>query len=72
MKSWVVGEVERRLDQSDLHLIKEVEQLLLSAANGERYSVSNNVVKYHEDDIISKFTSLWFQILSRQHLKIRN
>ena len=31
----VAGEVERRFDQPDLQVIKDLEMLLLSAANGE-------------------------------------
>ena len=29
------GEVERRFDQADLNIVKEIEMVLLSAANGE-------------------------------------
>ena len=68
--------MERRFDQSDLYLIKEVEQLLLlSAANEESYSVFDNVVKNLEDyinmDYFKIHLSIWFQIVSRQRLKIQ-
>ena len=47
----VVGEFERRLEQSDLKLAQEFEYLLLSAANGNVTEISDSVSKFIEGDI---------------------
>lgn len=47
----VVGDVERRFEQSDLQLAQEIESLLLSAANGNLTEISDSVSKFIEGDI---------------------
>ena len=46
------GEIEKRFDQSDLHTITEVENLLLSAANNRNIEpISQVVLKFLEKDV---------------------
>ena len=46
------GEIERRFNQSDLQLIKELELLLIKAGNGEKVEpISESVWKYLENDV---------------------
>ena len=51
----VAGEVERRFDQPDLRVIKDLEKLLLSAANGELHVgegyLSDALSSYIEGDV---------------------
>lgn len=47
----VAGEVERRFDQTDLHIIKDLELLLLSGANGERFQIPEALSSYMEGDV---------------------
>ena len=37
------GEVEKRFDQADLHLIKKIEDLLLNAGNGQYTDIEADV-----------------------------
>ena len=46
------GEVEQRFDQTDLHIIKDLELLLLSAANGEQFQIPEALSSYMEGDVI--------------------
>lgn len=47
-----VGEVERRFQQSDLHIVKDIENLLLNAANRREIEpISDVVTKFLENDI---------------------
>ena len=39
------GETERRFDQSDLRIIRNIEQLLLDASNGDGYTSFDNVIQ---------------------------
>ena len=48
----VAGEVEQRFDQTDLHIIKDLELLLLSAANGEQFQIPEALSSYMEGDVI--------------------
>ena len=43
--------MERRFDQTDLHIIKDLELLLLSAANGERFQIPKALSSYMEGDV---------------------
>ena len=45
------GEVERRFDQSDLHTIRKIEQLMLDACNGNDYTSFDDVLCYLKDDV---------------------
>jgi len=46
------GEIEKRFDQSDLYLIKNIEQLLLDACNGKQsYTGFDDVTSYLKDDV---------------------
>ena len=55
-------EVDRRFDQSDLHVVMETESLQLGAANGEDIpNISKTVVEYFEKKI--EPTRLRFQLL---------
>ena len=46
------GEIERRFNQSDLQLIKELELLLINAGNGDKVEpISESVWKYLENDV---------------------
>ena len=46
------GEIERRFNQSDLQLIKELELLLINAGNGDKVEpISKSVWKYLENDV---------------------
>ena len=46
------GEVDKRFDQQDFLLIKEIEDLLIKSANGETVQpLSDTLVKYFDRDI---------------------
>ena len=47
----VAGEVEQRFDQTDLHIIKDLELLLLRAANGQRFQILEALSSYMEGDV---------------------
>ena len=50
----VSGEIERRFNQSDLNTVKDLEELLLTAANGElgqEYQIPEALSSYLEGDI---------------------
>ena len=47
----VTGEVERRFNQPDINTIKDLEVLLLRAANGEEYQIPESLSSYIEGDI---------------------
>ena len=48
-----VGEIERRFEQSDLRTIKELEELLLNAANGREIEpISEVVLKFLKNDVV--------------------
>jgi len=43
--------VEQRFDQTDLHIIKDLELLLLSAANGAQFQIPEALSSYMEGDV---------------------
>lgn len=45
------GEIERRFQQSDLATMKEIESMLISAANGRNEPITENVLHYQESDV---------------------
>ena len=45
------GEVEKRFDQPDLHLIKKIEGLLLNAGNGQSTDIEADVQEYLKQDV---------------------
>ena len=38
------GEVERRFNQSDLHIVRKIEQLLIDACNGAEYTKFDDIM----------------------------
>ena len=38
------GEVERRFKQSDLHIVRKIEQLLIDACNGAEYTKFDDIM----------------------------
>ena len=46
------GEIERRFEQPDIAKIKEIESLLIDAANGKKVEIiPDSLLKYFEDDV---------------------
>ena len=43
--------MEQRFDQTDLHIIKDLELLLLSAANGAQFQIPEALSSYMEGDV---------------------
>ena len=48
------GEVERRFNQSDLHIIRKIEKLLIDACNGAKYTKFDDVMSFLKDDVDSE------------------
>ena len=48
------GEVERRFNQSDLHIIRKIEQLLIDGCNGAKYTKFDDVMSFLKDDVDSE------------------
>lgn len=46
-----VGTLENRFEQKNMTIVKEIESLLLNAANGELFSVSEEIAMLYKDDI---------------------
>ena len=53
-----VGEIERRFNQSDLQLIKWIEELLLNAANGQSTDVTEDISKYLQPEVDCSWLSV--------------
>ena len=47
----VSGVIERRFDQQDLKIIKDIEQSLINASNGEAFDISASVSIFLGDDM---------------------
>lgn len=47
----IAGEVNRRFDQPDLKIIRDIENLMINASNQATFNVSDELVTYLKDDI---------------------
>ena len=61
------GEIEKRFSQSDLYLIKKIEQLLLDACNGKHdYTDFDDVIGYLKDDVNCEYFKIHLSMLPDQ------